>query len=67
MKKKAYKTPAGGAFRTYFHGNKKTNGCTFRKVPKEKEEQHHGTLYWLLFPPPRFSLCCRQSEGRRSR
>ncbi len=40
MKKKAYKTPAGGAFRTYFHGNKKTNGCTFRKVPKEKEEQH---------------------------
>lgn len=34
MKKNAYKTPKGGTFRTYFHGNKKTNGCAFRKVPK---------------------------------
>lgn len=37
MKKKAYKTPAGGAFRNYFHGNRKTNGCTLHKVNKPKE------------------------------
>ena len=37
MKKKAYMTPKGGTFRTYFHGNRKTNGCTFRKVAKAKE------------------------------
>lgn len=33
MKKRSYKTPKGGTFRTYFHGNRWTNGCTFRKVP----------------------------------
>lgn len=37
MKKKAYKTPVGGSFRTYFHGNKKTNGCTIRKVNRPSE------------------------------
>lgn len=37
MKKKAYKTPAGGSFRNYFYGNRKTNGCTFRKVSKPRE------------------------------
>ena len=30
MKKNAYKTPKDGTFRTYFHGNRRTNGCTFR-------------------------------------
>lgn len=44
MKKIAYKTPKGGDFRTYFHGNGKTNGCTFRKVAKEKEGQHERKL-----------------------
>lgn len=32
MKKNAYKSRGGSSFRTYFHGNRKTNGCTFRKV-----------------------------------
>lgn len=44
MKKSAYKTHKGVAFRNYFHGNKKTNGCTFRKVAKEKEGQHEQKL-----------------------
>lgn len=44
MKKNAYKTPKGGAFRTYFHGNRQANGCTFRKVPKAKEGQHERKL-----------------------
>lgn len=44
MKKSAYKTPAGGAFRTYFHGNRKTNSCTFRKVGKAKEGRHERNL-----------------------
>lgn len=39
MKKSAYKTPKDGTFRTYFHGNRRTNGCTFRKVVRAKEEQ----------------------------
>ena len=42
MKKHAYKSPKGASFRTYFHGNRQTNGCAFRKVaqkprPREKE------------------------------
>ena len=44
MKKRSYKTPKGGTFRTYFHGNRWTNGCTFRKVPKAKEGQHERKL-----------------------
>ena len=32
MKKKCYKTPKGGAFRTYFHGSRLTNGASFRRV-----------------------------------
>ncbi len=32
MKKKQYKTSKGASFRTYFHGNRMTNGCTFRRV-----------------------------------
>lgn len=36
MKKSAYKTHKGVAFRNYFHGNSKTNGCSFRKVGKAK-------------------------------
>lgn len=34
MKKKAYKTPKGGSFRTYFHGDSKTNGCSFHRIVK---------------------------------
>ena len=45
MKKKAYKTPKGGTFRTYFHGNRKTNGCTFRKVAKAKEVRNE--VHWV--------------------
>ncbi len=44
MKKNAYKTQKSGSFRTYFHGNRKTNGCTFHKVAKEKEGQHERKL-----------------------
>lgn len=44
MKKNAYKTSKGGTFRTYFHGNKRINGCTFRKVSKAKEGQHERKL-----------------------
>lgn len=36
MKKKSYKTPAGASWRTYYHGNGKTNGCSFRRVPAKK-------------------------------
>ncbi len=32
MRKKQFKTPKGASFRTYFHGNHKTNGCSFRRV-----------------------------------
>lgn len=34
MKKKACKTPKGGSFRTYFHGNKRINGCSFHRIVK---------------------------------
>lgn len=34
MKKKTYKTPKVGSFRTYFHGNNKTNGCSFHRIVK---------------------------------
>ena len=44
MKKRSYKTPKGGNFRTYFHGNRRTNGCTFHKAPKAKEGQHERKL-----------------------
>ena len=44
MKKSAYKTHKGVAFRNYFHGNKKTNGGTFRKVANEKERTHERKL-----------------------
>ncbi len=36
MKKKQYKTPKGASFRTYFHGNRFTNNCSFRRVPQKK-------------------------------
>lgn len=42
MKKKAYKTPKGGTFRTYFHGSKITNGASFRRAAKRPETVHHG-------------------------
>ncbi len=32
MKKTAYKSPKEGGFRTWFHGNRKTNGCSFQRV-----------------------------------
>lgn len=44
MRKNSYKTPKDGTFRTYFHGNKKTNGCAFRKVSKAKEGYHERKL-----------------------
>ncbi len=36
MKKKQYKTSKGASFRTYFHGNRFTNNCSFRRVPQKK-------------------------------
>lgn len=36
MKQKQYKTLKGASFRTYFHGNRQTNGCSFRRVPQKK-------------------------------
>ncbi len=45
MKKKPYKTPKGASFRTYFHGNRFTNNCSFRRVPQKKpgEGRKNGT------------------------
>ncbi len=41
MKKKQYKTPKGASFRTFYHGNRKTNGCSFRRV--SNKETGHGS------------------------
>lgn len=43
MPERAHDTDAGLDLRaTDFHGNKKTNGCTFQKVRKEKENDKSG-------------------------
>lgn len=39
MKKSAYKSRGGSSFRTYFHGNRKTNGCNIRKVAKPADDK----------------------------
>lgn len=39
MKKSAYKIPKGGSFRTYFHGNRKTNGCSFRAMKRTTDRE----------------------------
>lgn len=44
MKKSAYKGSNGSSFRTCFHSNRKTNGCAFRKVLREKEGRHERKL-----------------------
>lgn len=36
MKKKQYKTLKGASFRTFYHGNRFTNNCSFRQVPQKK-------------------------------
>lgn len=36
MKKTAYKTGKGSGFRSYFHGNRLTNGCSVRLVKRAK-------------------------------
>ncbi len=36
MKKTAYKTGKGSGFRSYFHGNRLTNGCSVRRVKRAK-------------------------------
>lgn len=40
MKKTAYKSRNGSSFRSYFHGNRKLNGCNIRKVKKEGEKEN---------------------------
>lgn len=35
MKKNSYKTPKGGAFRTYFHGSRLTNGASLNSAMDE--------------------------------
>ncbi len=39
MKKKQYKTRSGASFRTYYHGNRLTNGCSFRRVSQKKPSE----------------------------
>lgn len=36
MKKTAYKTGKGSGFRSYFHGNRLTNGCSVRRMKQAK-------------------------------